>query len=399
MSLDPKDMQTVMEAVTESRKAFEEYKKSGDPLAKSALDKTEKFIEKQEEANAKLVKELSEVKGHNEQFLDTIKALEARISRPGMGGVNSEEYKEEKAAIASFARKGEKYMTADELKYLNTESGPDGGFLVPVSLSDQIVKKIIEISNVRSVANVRNMGKLLKIPVRSTLISSGWQGEMQDGTVSQSSYDQKSLVAKTLMVQVGITRPEMEDAAFDMSSQIASDVAEEFARKEGEAFVNGSGSPTVPQGFMTASGIESFNSGSGTALTADSLIHVTGQLKVGYDPMYAFNRRTRAIIRQLKDSVGNYLWVAGNLGGKVPNELNGYPYIEFINMPDVEANAYPVIFGDFRRGYYIGDRQGMYVIRDDVTGALSNTIKFTFSKRTDGIVVLDEAFKKIKISA
>lgn len=392
------NLQTLHEAVKESRLAYEEIAKKGDPLAREKLAKTEEFIEKQEAKNQTLVAELTTEKKEKEELKTRLNELEIKLASGGLSS-KSEEYKEEKSALYSFARAGEKHMKPEEMKFLNTEAGPDGGFLVPTTLMNEIVKKIIEMSNVRSVANVRNMGKLLNIPVRSTLVESGWAGELQPGPVSQSSYAQKRLVAKRLQVQVGITREEMEDSAFDMASQIASDVAEEFARKEGEAFVKGNGGPTVPQGFMTAAGIESFNSGSASALTADSLIHVTGQLKTGYDPMYAFNRRTRAIIRQLKDSVGNYLWVAGNLGGKVPNELNGYPYIEFINMPDVEANAYPIIFGDFRRGYYIGDRQGMFVIRDDVTGALQNTIKFTFTKRTDGIVVLDEAFKKIKISA
>ena len=398
MSLDPKDLSTVMEAVNANRKAFEEFAKTPDPLVKASLDKSEKFIEIQEDLNQKLLKDFNLIKNQLEEAKEYQRELEAKLCRPGLSA-NSDEYKEEKAALAEFARKGFDMLPATEKKFLNTESGPDGGFLVPPSLANEIVKKITEISNVRSVANVRNMGKLLKIPVRSTLLTSGWQGELTSGTTSQSSYAQKSLVAKTLMVQVGITRQEMDDSAFDMSAQIASDVAEEFARQEGAAFVNGSGSPTVPQGFMTAPAVQSFNSGSATALTADSLIYITGQLKTGYDPMYAFNRRTRAAIRQLKDSVGNYLWVAGNLGGKVPNELNGYPYIEFIDMPDIASGAYPVIFGDFRRAYYIGDRQGMFVIRDDVTGALQNEIKFTFTKRTDGIVVLDEALKKILISS
>lgn len=390
-------LQTLHEAVQGSREAFQELSKKFDPLSNAKLEKSEQFIEKQEVKNNELVKQLEEVKKHNEEYKERINDLEAKISRPGLSA-NTDEYKEEKAAIAKFAREGEKMMSAAELKFLNTESGPDGGFLVPTTLSDSIVKKITEISDVRSVARVRNMGKLLQIPIRSTLLSSGFKGEMQTGARSNSTYGKENLVAKTLLVQVGISREEMSDAAFDMADQIASDVAEEFARKEGENFVNGTGSPTTPQGFMTAAGIDSFNTGVADALTADVLIKITGELKTGYKPMYAFNRRTRAIIRQLKDSVGNYLWVAGNLGGKVPNELNGYPYIEFINMPDVGAGTFPVIFGDFGRGYYIGDRQGLYVIRDDVTGALDNMIYFTFSKRVDATVVLTEAFKKVKCS-
>jgi hypothetical protein len=37
------------------------------------------------------------------------------------------------------------------------------------------------------------------------------------------------------------------------------------------------------------------------------------------------------------------------------------------NVADVGANAYPVAFGDFRRGYLIVDRIGVRVLRDPYT--------------------------------
>lgn len=391
-------LQTLHEAVRESREAFEDFTKKGDVLAREKLSKTEAFIEKQEEKNNELIKELAVEKKAAAEFKERLNEMEVKLSQSGLSGKSSE-YSFEKKALNKFAKFGKEGMTTDEVKTLNTEAGTQGGFLVPLELSNEIDKRIIEVSPVRSVAKVRTMGKLFRQPVRTTIPTAYWTGEMQSTTESQSAYEAKELVAKTLTVEVRITRQELDDAAFDMVSQIASDVAWSFAEKEGDAFVNGVASPTTPQGFMQAAGVESFVSGAATALTADSLIHITGQLKVGYNPMYAFNRRTRAIIRQLKDSAGTYLWVAGNLGGKIPNELNGYPYIEFINMPDVSAGTYPVVFGDFERGYLIGDRQGMFVIRDDYTLASQNIVRFLFSKRTDGLVVLDEAFKKIQISA
>jgi HK97 family phage major capsid protein len=387
------DMQSLHEALAANRKAYED----GAAEAKTVYKKTEEVLEKYEEKNQKLVAELAATRKATEEFKEKFVELEAKMTRPGLAG-KSEEYSLEKKAFESFLRKGKDGLMAEETKALNTESGPDGGFLVPTELSSEILKKVIEISDVASVARVRKMGKLFRQPIRSTIPTVYRTGEMQSTTASQSRYEDKELVAKTLTAEVHITRQELEDAAYDMASQIAEDVAIAIAQKNGEDFVNGVGSPTTPQGFMSAPGIESFNSGIADYITADSLIKITGQLKVGYKPMYAFNRRTRASIRQLKDSVGNYLWVAGNLGGKIPNELNGYPYIEFINMPDIGAGTYPVIFGDFYRGYMIGERQGLFVLRDDYTLASQNIVRFLFNMRNDGLVTLDEAFKKIKCS-
>lgn len=358
------------------------------------IKKTTDFLDKQEKKSEEITKQLLEVRKSQEEFKEKHNELEAKLAKGGLSA-NSEEYKEEKAAFLKFVKSGDER----EIKTLNTESGPDGGFLVPTPIDNEIVKKIIEMSDVRAVARTMPMGKLLRVPIRSTLVTSGWQGETQTGISSTSKYAAKELVAKTLMVTVPITRQELEDAAFDMSTQVATDVAIEFARKEGEAFVNGAGTPTVPQGFMQDPDIESFNSGVADDITFDSILNLPGQLKTGYNPIFAFNRRTRARIRQLKDSVGNYLWQVGNVAAGVPNQLDGYNYVSWINMPDIGAGTSPVIFGDFYRGYYIGDRQGMFVIRDDYTQKNKNIVEFMFNKRTDGIVVLSEAFKKLKCSA
>lgn len=388
---DPLNMNDVVKAVELNTEAV---KKNNITLK----EQTETFLQKQEEKSQELTLKIQKNENEARELKEKIADMEAKLCRPGLSG-KSEEYTLEKKAFEEFLRKGKESMGADQFKYLNTQSGPDGGFLVEPTFNDQIVKKIIEISDVRAVARIKNMGKLMNIPVRNTIVSSGWVGEMETDLTSQSSYANKQLVAKTLMVTVGITRQELEDAAYPMESEIASDVAIEFARKEGEAFVNGSGSPTVPQGFMSDTSIESFNSGSASDITFDSILNLPGQLKIGYKPIWAFNRKTKAKIRQLKDSVGNYLWQVGNVAAGVPNMLDGYNYVEWINMPDIGANTYPIIFGDFYMGYYIGDRQGMYVIRDDYTQKNKNIVEFAFSKRTDGIVVLSEAFKKIKCSA
>lgn len=389
-------LQQIHEAVKENRSAFEEVKK-GHISATEKLLKTEEFIDKSEKKSEELTKQIIEANKKAEEFKEKFDELEKKFAKGGLSA-NSDEYREEKSAFNIFVKRGEKGMTDLELKTLNTESGIAGGYLVPTPISNEIAKKIIEMSDVRAVARTMPMGKLLRQPIRSTLVTSGWKGEMQTGISSQSTYAQKELVAKTLMVTVPITREELEDSAFDMTSQISSDVAIEFARKEGEAFVNGGGTPTVPQGFMTDADVQFFNSGVADDITFDSILNLPGELKVGYNPIWAFNRRTRARIRQLKDSVGNYLWQVGNVAAGVPNQLDGYNYASWINMPDIGAGTFPIVFGDFYRGYYIGDTQGMFVIRDDYTQKTKNIVEFTFSKRTDGIVVLSEALKKIKCS-
>jgi HK97 family phage major capsid protein len=69
-----------------------------------------------------------------------------------------------------------------------------------------------------------------------------------------------------------------------------------------------------------------------------------------------------------------------------------------IDMPDIGAGLYPVAYGDFMRGYYIVDRVGMTMIRDEFTLATSGKVRFTYTRRVGGKVVLPEAIIKLKCS-
>ena len=115
--------------------------------------------------------------------------------------------------------------------------------------------------------------------------------------------------------------------------------------------------------------------------------------------MYAFNRRTLANIRTMKDGSGAYIWQAGNLAAGVPNTIAGSSYAILEDMPDIGAGLFPVIYGDFFKGYLIGERSGMTVIRDEVSLKKEGKVELTFMERLDAQVVLPEAFKKIRIAA
>ena len=106
--------------------------------------------------------------------------------------------------------------------------------------------------------------------------------------------------------------------------------------------------------------------------------------------VWMMNRSTIGQIRRLKDGDGEYLWAPGLAGG-VPNTINGAPYVEAADMPDVGASAKPVAFGDFRRGYVIVDRIAMEMLRDPYTQATSGAVRMIFRRRVGGQVVLPEA--------
>jgi HK97 family phage major capsid protein len=380
----------------EALNALRDETKKLSPEQKSEINK---LLDSQEEKNQAKLRELNEKSKKIEELEARYNSLEADLKR-GLGGEEKQAKTQELKAFETYLRKQSQFLGQEELKYLRTDVDSEGGYLVPSPLEGEIIKKITEISNLRSVARVRPMStKTSSTPSRTNIVSAGMVGEGETDSLSTSAYGLEKLIAKKAQVTSQSTVEELEDAGYDVLNLMSQDVAETMAQLEGSQFVNGNGAGNNCEGFLTNSNVPFIVSTVADKITFDSLIHATGQLKYGYNPIYAFNRKTLAEIRKLKDGEGGYLWQAGNLAAGVPNQLNGYNYIILPDMPDIGANTYPVIFGDFARGYVIGDRKGMTMLRDEITKKREGKIEFTWYKRFAGMVQLPEAFVKIKISA
>lgn len=368
-------------------------------VSKEMEEKIHALLDSQEEKNQAKLREINEKSKKIEELEARYNSLEADLKR-GLGGEEKQVKNQELKAFETYLRKQNQFLGQEELKYLRTDVDSEGGYLVPAPLEGEIIKKITEISNLRSVARVRPMStKTSATPSRTNIVSAGMVGEGETDSLSNSKYGLEKLVAKKAQVTSQASVEELEDAGYDILNLMSQDVAETMAQLEGSQFVIGNGAGNNCEGFLSNANIPFIVSNDSAAITFDSLINVTGELKYGYNPIYAFNRKTLAAIRKLKDGEGGYLWQAGNLSAGVPNQLNGFNYIILPDMPDVGANTFPIIFGDFARGYVIGDRKGMTMLRDELTKKREGKIEFTWYKRFAGMVQLPEAFVKIKISA
>jgi HK97 family phage major capsid protein len=108
------------------------------------------------------------------------------------------------------------------------------------------------------------------------------------------------------------------------------------------------------------------------------------------------NDATQEVVRKFKDTEGNYIWRPGLAEGQPPLLL-GKPVATDDNFPDVGANAFPIAFGDYKRGYLIVDRFGIRVLRDPYTKK-PYTLFYT-TKRVGGGVQNYEAIKLLKVAA
>lgn len=373
---------------------------------KERMIKIEADLDKQEESNQKLTAEIMERKNFELKLQEQINDLQKQLLRmpAGKGTTEEEQRKMDiKKAIDLFLRKSAEQKSAEERefeqKYLRTDNDPSGGYLTPPEYYQEILKKITEISPVRQVARIlRTSRESLWIPVRETLLQGNWLGEGVEFQTSNSKYGLREIKVNMLSVSSVTSIQMVQDSVFNIEDQITQDIAESFAQSEGLAFVTGDG-VNKPEGLLTnvgtANGIQVVNSGIADAFDGDSLIDIYGQLKQGYNPAYMLNRRTIAFVRKLKDGVGRYLWSPGLAEG-YPNTIDGAPYVSAIDVQDIGVNAFPVLFGDFYRGYTIVDHISMYIVRDNYTQSSQGKIVFNVLRRVGGMVTLPEAIKVLK---
>lgn len=390
----------VMEAVKKLRETIEKY---GEESAeyKAAQEKTQEIIDKQEDQNQKLVAEIAKERKAREETDERIKELELEVAKAQEN--NKEDWRDSAAykALNKYAQFGKEELNEEErksledmkTKELRTDSDTAGGYLTFSELDNVIVKQITELSPVRQVARVRTTNqKTLEIPTRTGIPTATYEGETEAVADSESAYGKEQLTPVRLSTSIPYTWDLLQDSNFDLETEMKGDVAEAMAQKEGNKFVLGTG-VKQPEGFtvnttVVAAAVTSEAAG---AVSAKDMTDLTGELKVGYNPMYAFNRKTLAYLRSLEDGAGNPIWQV-NLRDGAPNTINGEPYILFNDMADIAAGSLSVVYADFMRGYTITDKAGMVVIRDEYTLKKQAMIELTFHKWNYGQVILPEAF-------
>jgi HK97 family phage major capsid protein len=350
--------------------------------------------------NAELKERIARIQDH----LDELETKQARKGSFGDGSDIPSYGRNHSAHAKAFAAvlRGKADVTPEQYKLLHTGSDTAGGYLAPLEYVQDILKNIVEFSPIRSIATVRTTSRAgVQIPKRTTTAAAQWVEEL--GSRSETTnpgFGMAELRSHELYALVKVSKAEVEDSAFDLEAFLRAEFAEQFGLAEGTGFVNGSGVGS-PLGFMVDSAVASVVSGSAATITADGLIALLYEPKSSYADAgtWLMNRATLRAIRQLKDGAGNYLWMPGlQSASPRPATILDRPYVLATDMPDIAANAYPVAFGDFRRGYMVLDRVGVEVMVDPITSKSTGCIEFSARKRVGGQVVIAEALKKLKCS-
>lgn len=398
------------DTINELATGFEEYKKANDeklenalkgikdPLLDEKISKLDAKMDSLEDFNQQMTLQAKS----QEQIGERLENLETMLKRP-QAGMETGDIDVAMKAFDTLLRKGKEGMEPEELKALTVGNDTTVGFLAPPEYIRELIKAVTEISPLRSVSKIRSTGqRSIQIPKRTGQFTAQWTAEV--GTRSETTgyrVGMEEIPTHELYALVDISNQMLEDSVFDLEAEMQSEFATQFAKGEGAAFISGS-SINQPEGILTNSDVGETVSGAGAALQADGLISLVHAVKseYGQNGTFVFNRSTLAAIRKLKDTAGQYVFQAGMmLTSGVPNTILGSPYIEATDMPDIAANAFPIVFGDFSQAYTIVDRVGLSVQRDNFTQATAGNVRYVARRRVGGQVVLAEAIRKQKVSA
>ena len=164
-----------MRAMDELLSSFEAFKEANDERLGE--------IERKVAADPLTDEKLARIDRALDRQTKKVEDLALAAARPELGGERAgpAAAREHKRAFEHYVRKGEAHeLRGLEAKALSTQPGPDGGYLVPVETERLIDRIVSEVSPIRAIAGVRQIGAAsYKKPFTTGGPQTGWVGETE----------------------------------------------------------------------------------------------------------------------------------------------------------------------------------------------------------------------------
>lgn len=270
----------------------------------------------------------------------------------------------------------------------------DGGYTLPVQFVNEVLIDLPKVtpfadSNIVRIVPMTHetmtWTKVVTRPSQPTYVAEGTAYSKMG-----VKFGPITLVAKKIGEIIPFTEEILKSNQIAMVQVISSLVSDAFAFKYNALVTSGNGDAVEPEGVMTNQNIVT-NAWVATndQTKADSIISTFHTLPSQYratECIWLMNDQTIALVRKLKDTLGRYLWTDGF--GPNPATILGKPVFE---NPDLATTD--ILFGNFKRGYVIGKREGMTVDQNSSgTDWQADITNFKFRERWDGRVHDEKAF-------
>ena len=296
-------------------------------------------------------------------------------------------------------------LDSDEKKAMEEGTDNEGGYFVP----EEFINTVIHDTGLPSGA-IRSNCTTIRVASKDgyipTLANATWGAIAEEAAFSDQTptVGQVAFSIKKSGGLIKVTRELLDDSAINLPSMLTQ-IFQEAAGRDEEVGILGGGGSTDYLGITdAASGVSDVLLAGATSIVATDLFNI----------FYTLESQHRA----------NASWVMPSLISKEINGINstsaGVHSVNDLNTPPatfllgkgvvnsdiagtglataITANAEIGVFGDFRN-YYIFDRVGFSIRRNDSLYMENDQVGFFATRRGDGKVGLSAAFKILKAAA
>lgn len=280
-----------------------------------------------------------------------------------------------------------------------------GQSAVPLTVEQNIVELAPTETGVRKAAMVIPTVMDIKIPRKtgfgSVAIKAESGGSTNLFTDSDATLDSFTLSAFMIGGSHTVSWELLQDVP-SFQAFAVNDLLLAQAVYEDNLFITGSGSGQ-PQGLLgnVGTGITAVAAGSDTYASEllQATFDVLGKLNAVYHPgaSWLMSRATGVEIQKSQSAANLFTPVWTRVGTQ--DYLHGYPVEYSSNMPAIAAGNTPILFGNFKLGYVIGDRggSGISVKLLDQPLATAGQLIILAYRRVDGRVRRSEAIQGITL--
>lgn len=297
-------------------------------------------------------------------------------------------------------------LDVEEQRALSKGTTTAGGFLVPTSLSNQIIRSERDMGAIAQLCNeIRTEGgETLNLPANTAHGTASWTAESIAYTPSDETFAQIALGAYKSTAKIIVSEELVQDSQFELEGFLAREFGERLGVLQNTAFVigDGSGKPTGLLSSTTASNVTTSTAATGnaTSFSYTALVTFAFALPRQYrqNAAWVVNDTSARNLYLMVDGQSRPLWNV-NVAGTGPDTFLGYPIYTDPDLPAPAAGTISVLFGDFRRGYTVRRANGIGMQRQNELHSDNGQIGFRAYERVDGKVTLAAAIIAGKHSA
>ena len=273
----------------------------------------------------------------------------------------------------------------------------DNGAVIPTSIANKIIEKVIEICPIFADAERFNVRGSLTIPYYDETngkVVCGYTDDFQGADATGGKFSSITLTGFLGEALANVGRRLINNSSFDIVNYVINKVAEAMAIFIEKELLIGtpadtSTDPVTPakiEGLSSLAAGQIIEAAANTVITSDEIIDLQEQVKDKYQggAYFIMSHATRTMIRKMKDGQGNYL-LNKDAESRWGYTLFGKDVYVSDAMPDIKAaNAGKVVI-------YYGDMKGLAVkVSEDVeVSVLRETLATKHAIQIVGFVELD----------